>query len=101
MKNKITNKKILDILDTKNKYVIDNQNILQAMEKLEKEFNTNLGKAQRCDEKVRPLVKKEIEKITLGEFQELSRITKESGEWEMEIVDRLEEFKKLFKQRKS
>lgn len=97
MKIEIKNKKVLDILDAKNRLVVANQNLLTEMAKLEKEFNTNMSKTQRCDEKVRPLIKKDIEKLKLGEFEELSRVTIESGVWEMEITDRLEEFKKAFK----
>lgn len=97
MKIKITNKKILDILETKNKFVVANQNLLKEMEKLEKEFNTNMGKTARCDEKVRPLIRKEVMKLNIEEFEELSRVTNESGVWEMETVDRLDEFKKNFK----
>ena len=97
MKVKITDKKILDILNTKNTYVVENQNLLKEMEKLEKKFNANMGKTARCDERVRPLIRKEVQKLKLAEFEEISRVTIESGAWEMEIVDRLEEFKRTYK----
>lgn len=100
MKIKITDKKVLDALDTKQRYVNANTETLKEMERLEKEFQSNLAKAQRSDEKVRPLIKKLVDKIQFGEYEELSRVTKESGEWEIEIVDRMEEFKAAFAQRK-
>jgi len=99
MKIKIENKRVLKILEDKNKYVVANQNLLKEMNKLEKEFNTNMAKAQRADEKVRPIIKKDIAKIKLGEYEELSRLTNEKGYWELDIVDRLEEFKKAYKSR--
>jgi hypothetical protein len=101
MKIKVTNKKIIDALTEKNKFVTANQTLLKEMESLEAEFQKNLAKAQRSDEKARPLIKKEIEKLDLKDFEEVSRITFESGEWEIEVINRLEEFKTLYAQRKA
>ena len=48
------------------------QNLLKEMERLEKEFNTNMGKTNRCDEKVRPLIKKDVEKLKLLLLKQLN-----------------------------
>ncbi len=65
------------------------------MEKLEKEFNKNIGLIKRVDEKVRPKITKLIP--PLGEFEQLSRVHLEGDKWLMEISNRLEEFKTNYK----
>lgn len=102
MKIKIEDTKILSLLSEKNGLNEANTETLAKMEKLEKEFNTNLSKMKRLDEKVRPLIIKLLKDVKLGEFDELSRVAKDekTKDWELEVVNRLDEFKVLFKQRK-
>lgn len=100
MFKKIEDKKTLDVLKKKNEFVVKNQNILTEMDKLEKEFNSNMAKTRILDEKARPFILNLVSKIALKEYDELSRVfLDKDGSWNMEFVDRLEEFKKSFKNR--
>jgi len=106
MIKKIEDKKVLEILKKKNEYVVKNNIILDKMakleaemKKLEAEFNTNMSKTKIYDEKVRPLILNLVSKTVLGEYDELSRVYLDKNEWNMEFVDRMEEFKTLFKGR--
>lgn len=90
----VTNKSALKLLNSKAEISKRQQNISEAMEELEKEFNANLSKYARIDEKVRPTLKKILEKYEMGEYEEVSRVHQDTnGEWFFEIADRLEEFK--------
>ena len=106
MIKKIDDKRILEVLKKKNEFVVKNTSILDKMTKLEKEmnilneeFNSNLSKTKIFDEKARPMILEVVSKTVLGEYEELSRVFLDKGEWKMEFTDRLEEFKKLFKDR--
>jgi len=112
MIKKIEDKRILDVLKKKNEFVVKNQVILDKMAKLEKEmnklnedFNSNLSKTKVFDDKARPMILEVVSKTVLGEYDELARVfldgegTKSTNDWKMEFVDRLDEFKKLFKDR--
>lgn len=107
MIKKIEDKKILDILKKKNVFVLKNNDVLDKLAELEKqknkldaEFNANMSKAKIYDEKVRPLILDLVSKTVIGEYDELSRVFLDVDDtWKLEFVDRLEEFKKLFKDR--
>ena len=99
MKKEIQDKKIVKLLKDKEKLAQENVKLIKEMEELEKQFNKNAGKVKRIDEKVRPKVLDIVSKTTLGEYDELSRVFNDKGTWKMEFVDRLEEFKKMFKNR--
>ena len=97
----ITDKKVLSILDKKGDISKETQKILDRMKaiedegkKLDKEFNIYLTKTMLLDEKARPFIKKIVENVELGEFEQISRVHQEDdGKWTIEIADRLEEFK--------
>lgn len=97
----ITNEKILKFLEEKNKTAKENLELLEKMSELEKQVNKNASYLKRVDEKVRPIIIKKIKDENLGEYEEMVRVFKneKSEKWEMEIVDRMEEFKKLFQKR--
>lgn len=97
----ITNEKILKFLEEKNKTAKENLELLEKMSELEKQVNKNASYIKRIDEKVRPIIIKKIKDENLGEYEEMVRVFKneKSEKWEMEIVDRMEEFKKLFQKR--
>lgn len=94
----ITNEKILKFLEEKNKTAKENLELLEKMSELEKQVNKNASYIKRIDEKVRPIIIKKIKDENLGEYEEMVRVFKneKSEKWEMEIVDRMEEFKKSF-----
>lgn len=94
----ITNEKILKFLEEKNKTAKENLELLEKMSELEKQVNKNASYIKRVDEKVRPIIIKKIKDENLGEYEEMVRVFKneKSEKWEMEIVDRMEEFKKSF-----
>ena len=99
MKIEIEDKAILNLLNDKHNYSLNNVELIEKMEELEKSYQTNIQKMQRLDEKAKPKILKFVKSIKLGEFDELSRVHKDekTGKWNMEIVDRLEEFKTAFK----
>ena len=100
-KIKINDKKILSVLNKKKELTVENTNLLKTIEESEKKFNQNLTKTQMIDEKARPMIKKIVDKIELGEYEEVSRVHQEdNGEWNIEIADRMEEFIAAFKSRK-
>jgi len=93
----IEDKKVLETLSKKGALTVENQNTLKEMEELEKKFNTCLTKSQMIDEKSRPMIKKLVEKMDLGEYEEVSAVRQDkNGGWYVEIADRMEEFKAGF-----
>lgn len=100
-KIEIKNPEIVKILEGKNKKSNEILKIVKKMEKLEKDYQKLVGETKRADEKVRPLIKERyIDKTKLEEFEEVSRVHRaKKGVWQIEIVNRLEEFKELFKKR--
>lgn len=93
----IEDKKVLDLLSKKNALTVENQNTLKEMEELEKKFNTCLTKSKMIDEKSRPMIKKLVDKMELGEYEEISAVRQDKdGGWFIEIADRMEEFKTNF-----
>ena len=91
----ITDAKTIELLNSKNEFVMENQNILKQMEELEVQFNKNIGTVKRTDEKARVKLKKQIPE--LGEYEQVSRVYTDNGDWYFEIADRMEEFKSQFK----
>lgn len=108
-KIQIKNKSILNILDKKKDISEKQAVILEEMrvyeeksKACEKEFNTLLTKAQMIDEKAKPLIKEIVDKIELEEFEEISKVHQdEDGTWNIIVANRLEEFKKWFKDQKA
>ena len=97
---KIEDKKILKLLEEKQAMANKNLDILKKLEELEAEFNTNTGKVKRLDEKVRPLILKLIKDVPMEEYDELSKVSVTTDGCFLEIVNRLEEFKNMFANRK-
>ena len=96
----ITNEKILKLLSVKQDLSAENVGLIKQIEALEKNYTMNISKMARADEKARPLILALMSTIKLGEFEELSRVHRDEQEGLiMEIVDRLEEFKKQFKKK--
>ena len=95
----ITQKPILDLLNRKSEISSRQKTISEEMIKLEKEFNTNLSKYQRIDERVRPLINKEVAKIKLETYEEISKVHQDEKDmsWSLEISDRMEEFLEAWK----
>lgn len=100
MNIKIEDTKLLKILNDKKNQADKAVKTTKEMQKLEKEYNKLVSKIKRLDEKSRPLIKKYIQDVNMGEFEEISRVFNEDGGWEIEIVDRLEQFKKQYKEMK-
>jgi len=100
----IDNNKVLEILNKKSDLSKETQKILDRLQviedegkKLEKEFNIYLGKTKLLDDKSRPHLKKIIDKIELGEYEQVSRVFQDGKDWVIEIADRMEEFKEAMK----
>ena len=95
----ITNEKILKFLEEKNITAKENLELIEKMAELEKEYNKKTSYVKRIDEKVRPLIIKKVKDENFGEYEEMVRVFKneKSGKWEMEIIDRMEQFKENFK----
>jgi hypothetical protein len=90
---KIEDKKILDLLDKKADISRRQKQISDEMVSLETEFNKNLSKYARIDEKARPLINKISKRFNLGKYEQISRVHQEETDmsWSVEIADRLEE----------
>jgi len=111
MKIIIENEFILKALKKKDKLTeemkkveVINARIIKENDANQKDFKDNLAKLQREDEKVRPELQRESEKIEKGEFETVSRVYlgKEGDEKDkvvIEIADQLEEFKINFKKK--
>jgi hypothetical protein len=101
MKLQIKDKKILKLLNDKSDNADKAYKKTEEMKEIEKEYNKLIGKVKRLDEKVRPLIKDYTKDVKFGEFEEISRIYKDDkGKWQIEITDRLKEFKEGFKKMK-
>lgn len=92
----IEDTKVLDILNKKGALTVENQNILKEMGELEKKFNTCLTKSTMLDEKSRPLIKKLVAQMELGEYEDISAVRQGKDGWYIEIADRMEEFRASF-----
>ncbi len=109
MKHIIENDFILKALMRKDKLTVKmaeieevNQRIIKENDANQKEFQENLAKLQREDEKVRPELKRESDKIELGEFETVSKVYlgkegDDKGKVIIEVANQLEEFKVNFK----
>ena len=96
-KIEIKNDKILKGLKDKEEVVKRIREITATMAELEKEYNTLVAKVSRVDEKVRPHINKENQKIEKEEFEQLSRVIIDKEALIFEVADRLEEFKANYK----
>jgi hypothetical protein len=56
-----------------------------------------MTRTQLLDEKSRPLIRKLVDKMNLGEYEEISAVRQGDNGWYIEIADRMEEFKAQFK----
>lgn len=104
-KIEVSNEKILKGLTKKSKFM-ERMNVLtKEGAAIQKEGDELLQKLAREDEKLRPETKREIDKITMAEYEEISRVYlgeegDEKGKVMFEVADRLEEFKDIFKDKK-
>ena len=103
-KIELQNPDILDALKRKDGLTDEINSISKKEEELIMEANKIVAKLTKENEKVIPLIKKELAKIDLAEYEEHSRTYlgkegEETGKVWLEIADRLEEFKLSFKQR--
>lgn len=99
---KLTDEKAIEVISENTPINIAQKEVLaelQTIEErakiLEEDFNKNLAESQRVMEKARPLVMKFMETQELGEYEELVKVSQdeETMEWNIEIGDRMEEFK--------
>ena len=93
-KELIKDKTISTILDNKQEYVNKNLELIKKIEVLQKEYDKNTGLLAREDDKLRTKVKKIMP--VLGEYEQVSRVYNDKGQWYFEIADRMEEFKARF-----
>ena len=103
----ITDEKTLKALNANSEINKDQEIVIKRLreievegKELEERFNKNMAQSERAMEKARPLIKKLVEKETLGEFEEVSKVAEikdenegSTGQWNIEIADRMEEFK--------
>ena len=82
-----------------NKVEETNARIIKENEENQAEFQALLTKLKREDEKVRPELVRESDKIEKGEFDVVSRVllSKDKKRVYIEVADRLEEFKAQFR----
>jgi hypothetical protein len=92
-----------EIIEELNKLEKEADELRERGKQIEEEVNKYLGKIQREDELSRPEVKREMEKVDLDEFEDLSKCYLEQegedkGKLFLVISDRLEEFKTYYKE---
>jgi len=97
---KIENPDALKALNKKYKWSEKAQKALQKLQKAQENFNEYKGKTQRADERARPILIEEKDKLNLDEYEEVSRVYRDNGQWYFEISDRMEEFKQNWKEQK-
>jgi hypothetical protein len=98
MRYKVINDlKLKSIIDMKDKIVKEIQQVQKDIDEKNTELNKLLLKVQRYDDKAKPL----IEQYTtekLEEFEQYSRLYLQDGEIRLEVVDRIEEYKKALRE---
>ena len=105
-KIKIENAELLEILDSKSELSKQAEPILKEMQEiaernevLNEDFNKIVSKQARNDEKAKPYINELLKDIELAEFESVSGVKQsEDGTWNIEIADRMEEFKVKFKE---
>lgn len=110
----ITDEKVLKVLNEHNKLSKDQETVIAKLreievesKELEEQFKKNMALAERIMERAQPLLKKFVEKnVTFEDFEEVSKIPQtkdengdDTGQWTLEIANRLDEFKLAWEQK--
>ena len=93
----INNDKIFNVLKEKDDISKELKAMAEEEKKTQEKANKMIAKLQRLDEKVRPEINRENEKIEKNEFEQLSRVLIEEDKLIFEVVDRLSEWKDSYK----
>lgn len=95
-------KKLVDLYTDREEVSKEINAIVDEMVKLEKTRDKVAIKLQKQKEKMMPIMEKDIiSQIELGEFEEVAKVSKKDGEIQVEIVDKVEEFKKSYLEAKA
>ena len=96
---KIEDEKLAKYLEEKNLLVKDGRNLNADIEKIQTVLNKIALKIQKLKDKIIPRAEEYC--TNLGEFEELVTINMEDGKVVLEILDRVEEYKALYLERKN
>ena len=101
----IENDKIKDGLEKKDVLQARMKELVAEGERVQKEGDEIMQKMAREDEKLRPIIEKEIKKIPFEQYEEVSKVFlglegDEKGKVIVDIVNTLEEFKVFYEERK-
>jgi hypothetical protein len=101
IKIEIIDEKILKLLNSKAEISAKALDLLKQQEEIEKQLNKCQAMHARIDEKVKPKIELLMKDVELKEFEQLSAVRQnpDDKKWYIEIVDRLEEFKLIFKEK--
>jgi hypothetical protein len=104
-------KKALEFEEQGEKLIKQSEEIKKKFDQIQEESNKIVARACREDEKARPEFERVIKDIDLGEWEEVDRVelatkekgydNKDRGKTFLIIVDRVEEFKKIHKERQA
>ena len=99
-KIEIEKSKAKKLLEVKYDNSVEVRKCIKKMKKAEEKYKSFVSKTERADERVRPELIRIKDKLDLEEYEQVSRVYKDEkdGLWYFEISDRMEEFKKRFKE---
>jgi hypothetical protein len=96
----LDNPKLVKLLEEKELAVKEGREQYKVVEKEQQKLNKCGLKIQKYKDKIIPLVK-ELTKDLLGEYEDLSEVKLENGKVILTIVDKVEEFKKTWKEERA
>jgi len=97
---KFTNKEVQDLLESKATIIEEGNKLVDEYKELEAELEKKNQQVQKIKDQLRPLVDPYIAGFNLGEFEVPTEVKVVDGEIEVSIVDQIESYKELLREKK-
>ena len=96
---KIEDKKLLQILETRGEVFEESKKVNMIIVEADKERTKLSYKMENLKNKTQKLMDKHNAKFNLDEYEEISSVKLEKGEVIVDIYDKIEEYKKMLKEK--
>jgi len=98
---KFDDKELMSELEAKNKEVEKGRKLNRKIQEFQNQLNQVGHKVQQYKDKIVPMFNERIKpQIELGEFEEVTQVEKKNGKVVVTVVDRIEEYKKMYREDK-
>lgn len=96
----IKGKGLVELLEKQAVIANEQHEINKKLIELDKERTKNGYKVQKIRDKMKPIIDAIIPTVELGEFEMVTNISLEEGQPKMTIIDQLEEYAKMLREKK-